>query len=230
LTDLTFDMEPDFKRLYESCRNETMTSLERMHALWAAVRHIHKSGIHGAIVECGVWRGGSMMLAARALLELGDASRELWLYDTYQGMTEPTVADVQAMTGQMAGSVLAGQPKDDENPFWALAQREVVERNMRATRYPEQLTHYVEGPVEQTLPRDMPDAIALLRLDTDWYESTRHELLHLWPRLAAGGILIIDDYGYWEGARKAVDEYFAALPDAPFLARIDFTGRIAIKR
>jgi O-methyltransferase len=230
LTDLTFDMEPDFKRLYETCRSETMTSLERMHALWAAVRHIHKSKIEGAIVECGVWRGGSMMLVAHTLLDLGDANRELWLYDTYQGMTDPTGADVQAMTGQTAESVLANQPKDNENPFWALAQRDLVERNMRTTAYPDTLTHYVEGAVEDTVPSIAPNSIALLRLDTDWYESTRHELVHLWPRLKPGGILIIDDYGYWEGARRAVDEYFAAMPDAPFLARIDFTGRIAIKR
>jgi O-methyltransferase len=230
LTDLTFDMEPEFKLLYETCRAETMTSLERMHALWAGVRHIHNSGIEGAIVECGVWRGGSMMLAAQALKHLGDVSRELWLYDTYQGMTEPGAEDVQAMTGEAAGSVLATQPKNNENPFWALAQRDVVEQNMRRTGYPQNLVNFVEGPVEETLPRHAPNSIALLRLDTDWYESTRHELVHLWPRLKSGGMLIIDDYGYWEGARKAVDEFFATLPDAPFLARIDYTGRIAVKR
>jgi O-methyltransferase len=230
LTDLTFDMEPDFKRLYESCRTETMTSLERMYALWGAVRHINKAAIPGAIVECGVWRGGSMMLAARTLLDLGDSDRSLWLYDTYDGMTAPTALDVQAMSGETAQAVLASQTKDNDNPFWALAQRDIVERNMAGTGYPQARTHYVEGPVEDTLPGQAPDEIALLRLDTDWYESTRHELIHLWPRLRPGGVLIIDDYGYWQGARKAVDEFFTGLAHAPLLARIDYTGRIAVKR
>jgi O-methyltransferase len=223
-------MEPDFKRLYETCRTETMTSIERMYALWGAVVHIHRTGLSGAIVECGVWRGGSMMLAARTLLELGDSSRPLWLYDTYKGMTEPSARDVQTMSGEMAHTILASQPKDYENPFWALAQRDVVEQNMTSTGYPRDLTHFVEGPVEETLPAKAPGEIALLRLDTDWYESTRHELIHLWPRLKPGGVLIVDDYGYWQGARTAVDEFFSALPDAPFLARIDYTGRIAVKR
>jgi O-methyltransferase len=223
-------MEQDFKRLYETCRAETMTSVERMYALWSAVVHIHRIGLSGAIVECGVWRGGSMMLAARTLLELGDSKRPLWLYDTYQGMTEPGARDVQTMSGEMAQTILSSQPKDDENPFWALAQRDVVEHNIRSTGYPRDLTHFVEGPVEETLPGQAPGDIALLRLDTDWYESTRHELIHLWPRLKPGGILIVDDYGYWQGARTAVDEFFAALPDAPLLARIDYTGRIAVKR
>jgi O-methyltransferase len=223
-------MEQDFKRLYETCRAETMTSMERMYALWGAVVHIHRTGLSGAIVECGVWRGGSMMLAARTLLELGDSKRPLWLYDTYQGMTEPGARDVQTMSGEMAQTILSSQPKDDENPFWALAQRDVVEHNMTSTGYPRDFTHFVEGPVEETLPGQVPEEIALLRLDTDWYESTRHELIHLWPRLKPGGVLIVDDYGYWQGARTAVDEFFSALPDAPLLARIDYTGRIAVKR
>lgn len=222
-------MEPEFKRLYEACRTETMTSQERMYALWSAVRHIQKAGITGAIVECGVWRGGSMMLAARTLLELDASDRHLWLYDTYQGMTEPGALDVQAMSGETAQAVLATQPKDNDNPFWALAQRDIVEKNMSSTGYPQHATHYVEGAVEDTLPGQAPEEIALLRLDTDWYESTRHELVHLWPRLRSGGVLIVDDYGYWQGARRAVDEYFTGLADAPFLARIDFTGRVAVK-
>lgn len=207
-----------------------MTSLERMYALWGAVRHIQNAGISGTVVECGVWRGGSMMLAASTLLELGASDRQLWLYDTYQGMTEPGALDVQAMSGETAGAILASQAKDNENPFWALAQRDIVEQNMKGTGYPQNRTHYVEGPVEDTLPGQAPDEIALLRLDTDWYESTRHELIHLWPRLQPGGVLIVDDYGYWQGARRAVDEFFAGLADAPLLARIDFTGRIAVKR
>jgi len=75
----------------------------------------------------------------------------------------------------------------------------------------------------------MPGKIALLRLDTDWYESTAHELKHLYPLLVPGGVIIIDDYGHWEGARKAVDEYITAEKLPLLLNRIDYTGRIGIK-
>ena len=100
--------------------------------------------------------------------------------------------------------------------------------NMASTKYPNSRVHYCRGMVEQTLPKHATDQIAILRRDADWYESTRDELEHLYPRLSPGGVLIIDDYGYWARARKAVDEYFAASPI--LLSRIDQTGRIAVKR
>ncbi len=101
--------------------------------------------------------------------------------------------------------------------------------NLAATGYDAQRLHYVKGKVEDTIPSAAPEQIAILRLDTDWYASTRHELEHLYPRLARGGVLIIDDYGHWEGARRAVDEYFATQQVAILLNRLDQTGRIAIK-
>jgi len=114
--------------------------------------------------------------------------------------------------------------------IWAVADIEDVRRNMASTGYPQDLVRYLKGPVEQTLPAlGPPGPIALLRLDTDWYESTKHELMHLFPLVRPGGILIIDDYGHWEGARKAVDEYFAATGRPFFLHRIDYTGRLLVK-
>jgi O-methyltransferase len=86
---------------------------------------------------------------------------------------------------------------------------------------------FVKGPVEETIPRTTPERIALLRPDTDWYESTKHELVHLYPRLVPGGVLMIDDYGHCSGARKATDEYFSG--SLLFLNRSDYTGRLAIK-
>ena len=103
---------------------------------------------------------------------------------------------------------------------------EVAAPTCAATGYPAERLHFVEGKVEDTIPEQAPERIALLRLDTDWYESTRHELEHLYPRLSPGGVLIIDDYGHWEGARQAVDEYFKG---EVYLHRIDYTGRLAIK-
>jgi O-methyltransferase len=103
-----------------------------------------------------------------------------------------------------------------------------VRATLLETGYPAERLHLHRGPVEETLPRQSPGPLALLRLDTDWYKSTLHELEHLYPLLAGGGILIIDDYGHWQGARRAVDEYFADSPPL-LLNRIDYTGRIAVK-
>ncbi len=225
-----FDMEPAFLTLWDQCRTQTMTSIERGYALFKAVEHIAATAIPGAMTECGVWRGGSAMLIALSAQHFGINDRAIWLYDTFEGMTPPSDADRQAMSGQSAAAILAGNVRDADNPFWGVAPRKVVEANLAATAYPAHLLHVVEGDVLSTLPTRSPDALALLRLDTDWYESTAHELATLYPRLSPGGVLIIDDYGYWSGARKAVDDYFAALGAArPMLQRIDFTGRIAIK-
>lgn len=224
-----FDLEPEFLELYEMCRDATMTSIERMYALYTATLHVARGGAHGDFVECGVWRGGSMMLVALTLMRAGAADRTLWLYDTFCGMTPPSDVDVQEMSGIAASAILAQQPRTDDNPFWGCAARDVVEANLRRTGYPPDRIRFIAGDVLETIPAASPETIALLRLDTDWYASTRHELEHLYPRVAAGGVLIVDDYGYWRGARKATDEYFASRPDAPLLHRIDYTGRIGVK-
>ena len=174
-----------------------------------------------------------MMAAAKTLLELGKTSRTLWLYDTYDGMSEPGDADVD-LEGNDASRLLDEQDKLDSTSIWCRSTLPEVEANLLSTGFPKAHLRFVEGKVEETIPNHIPDQISLLRLDTDWYESTMHELTHLYPRLQPGGILIIDDYGHWKGCRRAVDEYFAK-PEfaksrqAPFLHRIDYTGRLAIK-
>jgi O-methyltransferase len=216
----------DFVAAFEAAAPFTMTSSERMYALYEATRHIGKAAIPGAVVECGVWRGGSSMLAASTLLAAGDV-RDLWLYDTFEGMPPPGEADFASQLGQHADELLARDDSLGEGTR-AVAGLEEVRANMARVGYPDERVRYVKGKVEETIPAEAPAQIALLRLDTDWYESTRHELEHLYPRLEPGGVLIIDDYGWWEGARKAVDEFFA---DQPILLnRIDETGRIAVKR
>jgi O-methyltransferase len=204
----------------------TMTSLERIHAAIRAVDSIVDGGIAGDLVECGVWRGGSMMAMALALLRRGDSGRALWLYDTFAGMTPPTDRDVQ-FDGAPAAELLARSSRDAH--VWAIAGLDDVRRNLEATGYPPQRMHFVVGPVEATIPGTAPDSIAILRLDTDWYESTRHELVHLYPRLSARGVLIVDDYGHWRGSKEATDEYFGALDSPPHLEGIDYTGVLAIK-
>ena len=115
----------------------------------------------------------------------------------------------------------------EDQSNWCLALEDEVAANLRLTRYPDTQLHFVKGKVEETIPGKIPDQIALLRLDTDWYASTRHELIHLYPRLQKNGVLLLDDYGYWQGSRKATDEYFQ---DKVLLHRIDNTGRILLKQ
>ena len=206
-----------------------MTSLERMYALWSATRYIAENNLSGDFVECGVWRGGSVMLIALTLLRHGDATRDIWLYDTFGGMTAPGPHDVQTMSGRTAAEILAERAPTPDDPFWGIAPRAIVETNLRLTGYPLERVHFVEGDVATTLVETAPATIALLRLDTDWYASTRHELEHLYPRLVAGGVLIVDDYGYWNGARKATDEYLTTQRPRPLLQRIDYTGRMCVK-
>jgi hypothetical protein len=224
-----FDLEPEFLELYERCRDCTMTSIERMYALYTATRYVVESAVPGDFVECGVWRGGSVMLIALTLLRLGSTDRSLWLYDTFDGMTPPSDADIQETTGSPARDILAQRARTAEDPFWAVAPRPAVEHNLEGTGYPPARIRFIEGDVLKTLPSEAPAEIALLRLDTDWYASTRHELEHLYPRVPSRGVLIIDDYGYWRGARRATDDYLRSLPRKPLLQRIDYTGRLCVK-
>jgi hypothetical protein len=211
-------------------RPYTMTSEERITALCSAVRHVARNAVPGDIVECGVWRGGSMMAAALTLLQEHDAGRTLHLFDTFAGMTQPGEFDIAA-DGRSAAALLREADPADEGPqsIWCRAPLEGVRAAMAGTGYDMARVRFVAGPVEKTLPGEAPERIALLRLDTDWYESTRHELESLYPRLVAGGVLMIDDYGHWRGARKAVDEYFSARGIAIDLLPIDYTGRWAVK-
>ena len=204
----------------------TLTSLDRRASLILGVDHLVRQRIPGDIVECGVWRGGSMMAVALALLARGDTSRHLYLYDTYEGMSEPTAED-RSHTGESAQAQLARTERGQG--VWCEAGLNDVQANLWSTGYPREQIHFVQGKVEDSIPATMPETIALLRLDTDWYESTKHELVHLYPKLQRNGLLVIDDYGHWQGARQAVDEYFAANGGQQFLHRVDYTARMLVK-
>ena len=159
-----------------------------------------------------------------ALASAQPAARDMYLFDTFSGMTEPSESD-RDFRGEPPA---AGQEFDEWNKRYTAGMQE-VRNNLRTTGYPEEKLHLVGGDVLNTLPGSAPERIALLRLDTDWYHSTRHELETLYPRLVSGGVLIIDDYGHWEGARGATEEFFAGRPDAPLLNRVDYTARLGIK-
>jgi hypothetical protein len=218
------DVEADFIPLFRRCRPFTLSSVERQYALYLAGGYLGREGIAGEIVECGVWRGGSAMMASLSALAAGDSARRFALYDTFGSFPAPGNRDDQSAwatwrhissSGRLAGAPL---PSVDE-----------VRRNMLSTGIePDRLT-IVQGRVEDTIPDRAPNRIALLRLDTDWYSSTRHELEHLYPRLEPGGVLIIDDYGCMRGAREAADEFIARTKAPLLLTRLDDTGRLAIK-
>lgn len=224
--DVPPDLTPVESELFAAVRPFTATSVERVVALVHATRYLVRHGIPGAIVECGVWRGGSVMAVARTLLELGASEREIYLYDTFTGMTEPGELD-RSSNGTPAREILQRTPP--KTGAWAYASLEEVRANVASTGYPVERLHFIQGSIQETLPDAAPDSIALLRLDTDWYASTRHALVHLYPRLVRRGVLIIDDYGHWLGARRATDEYFEADRTCILLNRIDYTGRIAVK-
>jgi O-methyltransferase len=216
-----------FEAIFQRCQPFTMTGKERMYALFKAVEYLAKNRVEGAYAECGVWRGGSSMLVALTLMHFGDHDRQLYLYDTYEGMSEPTENDLD-FQGNTAKILLNGVEKSAEANVWCFADLDDVSQNMASTGYPLGNIHLIKGMVENTIPSQAPkDGIALLRLDTDWYESTKHELEYLYPALVSNGVLVIDDYGHWAGCRKAVDDYFQ--DRKILLNRIDYTGVIGIK-
>lgn len=211
----------------------SLTNPERIIATHDAVEYALRRKVPGALVECGVWRGGMVLAMILTLQENGVDDRDVYLYDTFEGMTTPSKDDVAVLDGESAVTTWEAAQATGERPWEAFFGEESfslegVQNVIYGTGYPPKHIHFVVGAVEETLPDAAPEAIALLRLDTDWYESTRHELVHLYPRLSDGGVLIIDDYGHWLGCRKAVDEYFASVRP-PLLVRTDYTARMGVK-
>jgi O-methyltransferase len=222
------------RRIVERALHYSMTGAPRMLALVDAVRYCVIREVPGAFAECGVWRGGSVLAMILTLQELGVADRDIYLYDTFEGMTVPTEEDVSDLEGPALATWREAERANrrawDEEFGAHTFNEEAVRSLLVDTGYPVERLRFIRGPVEETLPDAAPEELALLRLDTDWYESTRHELTHLFPRLRQAGVLIIDDYGHWHGARRAVDEYFSAEHPPLLLSRIDYTGRIAVKQ
>ena len=223
-------MEEEFKEIYLLCKDYTMTSVERMYALYQAVNYISINKIPGDIVECGVWKGGSSMLVGYTLQRRGDIARKIYLYDTFEGMPAPGNNDVRLSDDKPAAALLSEDSHDKINSNnWCIALIDEVQKNLQSTNYPVDKLVFIKGKVEDTIPRSIATKISILRLDTDWFESTYHELTHLFPLVSKNGVLIIDDYGHWKGSKLAVDKYFSENGVSVLLNRIDYTGRIGIK-
>ena len=199
------------ERAWSLCRNATMVLRPAADAAFHAVQVVHEQQVPGAIVEVGVWRGGMSCYMAMADQH---QVRELWLYDTFEGLPAPSEKDddkSKALFRQInsPGFKFKHHVTDGK---WCKAALEDVQRTMQLTGYDETKLHFIKGKVEDTLTQSeaqVPSSIAVLRLDTDWYESTRMELEVFWPRLSPGGWLYLDDYTTWGGAKRAVDEWLA---------------------
>ena len=226
--ELALDFTEDERKVLSRVRDYTMTSPARVVSLVRAVDYIVAQAIPGDFVECGVAAGGSIMAMAIRLKMLGAANRRIWLYDTFEGMSEPTDHD-RGRFGEPAGPRYRKRLKDGVST-WINHPLERVKAAIATTGYPETLVEYVKGKVEETLRGRLPGPLALLRLDTDWHASTAAEMEHLWPLLAPGGIAIADDYYRWQGSRKAIDEYLAARRIRVFWSRIDEHAAIAVKQ
>lgn len=222
------DFSAEERALFNSVESFTMTSPERIKAISDSIKYIVDNNIEGAFVECGVWKGGSVMAMLKVLKDLHQDNREIYLFDTFEGMSEPTDVDIDP-NGTKAEIRLKTENKI-KSVVWARALIDEVKENLSIVQYPESKLHFIKGKVEDTLKSNKPDKIALLRLDTDWYESTKIELEELYDLVESNGIIIIDDYGHWAGCRMAVDEFFEHRKEKIFLHRIDYTGRLIIKK
>lgn len=178
---------------------KTMTNIKRIEALHTALKTVHAENIEGSFVECGVWKGGNIIIAKKFFDSIGD-KREVIAYDTFTGMTPPTEKD-----GKKANDKFA-----DVGDSWCESPLEEVKSYISKYDIDLNEIRFVVGDVCKTLyvEKNIPNKISILRLDTDFYDSTLAELDVLYPRLVKGGYLILDDYGHWEGCKKAVDEYF----------------------
>lgn len=210
-------------------REYTMTNIPRLINTIKSCRYVVENKIPGDFVECGVWRGGNGIIAKKIFEHLG-SNKNVWMFDTFEGMTKPTVFDIKAKSKISAEKKFFESQKKNYNE-WCYASLDDVQDNIIKSGLSLNSFTFIKGDVCETLKQieNIPNQISVLRLDTDWYESTKNELEVLYPKLNNKGVLIIDDYGSWEGARKAVDEYFSKKTTKPLLHAIDHTCRSAVK-
>jgi O-methyltransferase len=219
------------KENYNRVKPFTGTSESRAFALVQAIRYIVGNNIPGDFIEFGVARGGSAMLIALTLKDLGVEDRDIYLYDLFGTRPKYGEWDVEMHSGKSVGDyyALVDQGDRDAMKNWEFYSEAEVMQNLRSTGYNPNRIHLIRGDVCETLNDFSHTEVALMRLDTDFYESTKHELTSLYPKLSKNGVMIIDDYGHWLGARRATDEFLQGLPLQPLLFYIDNTARQILK-
>lgn len=228
--DFGYDGEEAVKELVPLVREHTMVSFEKLVSLWQQVTYLDSCRIAGAFVECGVWKGGAIGMAAAAhLSSLGKPRRKIHLFDSFEGLPEPVAEFDGEKAVVYSGNRAQGRSKAIGECVGPIEDcRDLLERKLG---YPAQLIEYHVGWFEDTVPRDAAGIgpIALLRLDGDWYESTKVCLDHLYGQVVPGGVVVVDDYGHWEGCRRAVDEFLERIDEPVLLGHIDYAGRYWVK-
>lgn len=223
------DFEQEYIDIIKKVKPYTMTSTERLYQLIHCVKYIIENKISGDFVECGVWRGGSVLTIIETLKLLNVADRKVHLFDTFSSAdilsTKSAVSEDEPFIGS----------KDDTLQYIAKQNIDLsvnlddVKKIMRETDYPLNNIIFHVGRVEDTIPESSINSISLLRLDTDWYDSTKLQLNSLYDKVLANGIVIFDDYGFWKGHKKAADEFLTERGIQPLLFRNDYSCRLFIK-
>lgn len=183
-----------------------------------AINYILKNNIEGVIIECGVDSGDFEHIWINELMR-NNSVRDIYLYDTFSGLVEPTEHDytckdakLYTMTKDEVYNLWKSQIINKNTNGWCYTPLEQVQNRLNSTGYPQDRLHYIVGDVMETLKdkNTIPKKIAILRLDTDWYESSKYELEQMYDNVVTGGIIIFDDYYHWEGQRKATDDFFSS--------------------
>ena len=218
----------------EICTKETMVSASHLKYLDSIISDINLNNIDGSIVECGVWKGGCsmwMMLCQKKT----DMLRQFYLYDTFEGMTFPDSDKDDPEAIKIFNNISTGKynrPYDkwhNENK-WAYASLDYVKANIQKIDYDESKITYVKGDITLTLNTLVPQQISILRLDTDWYTSTKMELDYLFPLVSKNGYVIVDDYYAWKGSRIATDEFLLTNKNKLTIIDKNLTGGIFVFR
>lgn len=205
-----------FWEIFDEISHYTPYGHKKVYSTYQAAKYVGENDIPGAIVETGAYEGGCSILMAETLYEVGCTDRDVYLYDTFEGYPEPSELDQPIGQGQSAKNRYEAHTKNGDVDWWNSSLEEVQKR-VQSSRYPTPRYKIVDGKIEETIPAKTPDEIAVLRLDTGWYESTKHELEQLYPRLSDNGVIIVNNYGYWDGCKRAIDEYFTQLETPPLL-------------
>lgn len=223
-----YDNEEAARKALSVVDQYTMCTYQRLITLYQQVTYLDQAKIHGSLVECGTWRGGACGMMALAHMADGEPTRQIHLFDSFEGLPEPDAKQDGFQSVGYAEERTYGNLNPIGRCIGPLEDNRYLMHEL--VKYPEELTHYHVGWFQQTLPVavDNLGPIALLRLDGDWYESTKICLKLLYPLVSSGGIVVIDDYGRWEGCHKAVDEFMSTLEQPLLLNHIDGSGRYVI--
>lgn len=218
-----------FLENYNKSKNLSSFNLEFFLFLELSLDYLFKRNrIEGDVVECGVFKGANCRFICDYLKSINYENINIFLYDTFEGMPCASSNDINIFTKKNYNFYLKKMQKNNEvDNFYKYENIENVKKLLFQTNYNKNKIHFIKGLVEETIPKTIPNKISLLILDTDYYDSTKHELQHLYPLVEKGGIIIIDDYGTWSGVKKAVDEYFDNLND--FKSFIDHKTIFLIK-